>query len=225
MVLIGYLAMGALIYDEIMGLTFENALYFVIVSCTSVGFGDIVPSNLAAKILTFFYTSSGIILIAITIAQAREVLVESFAAAYKHRRALIIQKAKERRARKKEAQEFRLKMQREALEKGHTFGGMYGSTFSTSGGGRGGAGNARHSAFPGDADTRWGTSEGKLWLDRLLVRLGIRKSQEEKLRLRRERSLTRSDSVSSLCHLPDTTRKRAVVIGTNRLGPRYRSRL
>lgn len=191
MVLIGYLAIGALIYNRIMDLEFENALYFVIVSCTSVGFGDITPSNTAAKILTFFYTSTGIVFIAITIAQAREVLVESFAAAYKHRRAVLAGKVKERRARKREVHERKLRLQKEARARGETdfavdsAGSLVGqdkaSTFT----------NTRQGGqYPNE---HWRQMPGTSWLRTLFIKLRLRESEQEASLSKR---LDRFDSVS-----------------------------
>ena len=46
------------------GCNWVDSLYFSVVSVTTVGFGDLVPSSDASKLFTVFYVMSGIALIA-----------------------------------------------------------------------------------------------------------------------------------------------------------------
>ncbi|KAL7009352.1 Potassium channel [Cystobasidiomycetes sp. EMM_F5] len=177
---------GALIFDEVMGIPFEAALYFVIVSCATVGFGDIVPNNLASRLLTFFYTSGGIVLLAVTIAQAREVLIESFATAYRHRRKLLVSKAKERRARKKAEYERRRQLARlnntESDSKEH----LTTKVVTTSG--RGGAGRSSRAKTVVGA----GSSAGKMFIARVKQRITAWNSEDAV----DSTSLERADTIS-----------------------------
>ncbi|KDN52470.1 hypothetical protein K437DRAFT_254252 [Tilletiaria anomala UBC 951] len=86
MVFLVYLSLGSLLYALILGDRFENSLYFVLCTITSVGFGDMLPATLASKIILFFYAPVGIVLVALVIATARQTILESFEKTYKKRR-------------------------------------------------------------------------------------------------------------------------------------------
>ncbi len=51
-------------YRALEGWNWVDSLYFSVVSVTTVGFGDLVPSSDASKLFTVFYVMSGIALIA-----------------------------------------------------------------------------------------------------------------------------------------------------------------
>lgn len=160
-----------------------------------MGFGDIVPSNLAARIMTFFYTFSGILLIGLTVAQAREVLVESFALAYRQRRRLLVSKAKERRARKKAETIRRLRL---TQEKDASFGDIDSAPMLMSSA-RGGASRVR---LVSSAKPSRGISGGKAWVKSVLVRLKLMKSDEEKERNKSGREFERMETVSVVLASP-----------------------
>lgn len=131
-----------------------------------------MPNNLASRLLTFFYTSGGIVLLAVTIAQAREVLIESFATAYRHRRKLLVSKAKERRARKKAEYERRRQLARlnntESDSKEH----LTTKVVTTSG--RGGAGRSSRAKTVVGA----GSSAGKMFIARVKQRITAWNSED-----------------------------------------------
>ncbi|GAA5968664.1 hypothetical protein JCM11641_007717 [Rhodosporidiobolus odoratus] len=110
MALLLYLGLGALIFHYlIVEIGFIDSLYFTICTITSVGFGDVVPISVGSRIFSFFYDPIGLILIAFTIAVARECLIESFEDSYRARRDQLAKIAKER----KEERKRRHKDQRE----------------------------------------------------------------------------------------------------------------
>ncbi|CAO1627260.1 unnamed protein product [Parajaminaea phylloscopi] len=113
MILLVYVSLGSLLWSLLLGIQFEAALYFTCTTLLSVGFGDILPTTTAARIVLFFYAPLGITLFAVTILIARGTIIEEFENSYRRRR-----------------QEFhqRLKMRRRALrrirdEKRHADGG------------------------------------------------------------------------------------------------------
>ncbi|BGP34848.1 Potassium channel [Rhodotorula toruloides] len=101
MVFFVYLSLGALCFSYLIGgLTFIDALYFVCCTVTSVGFGDIVPITAGARVFCMLYAAIGLVLLALTIAVARETIIETFEANYRSRRDKLAERA---RARKEEA--------------------------------------------------------------------------------------------------------------------------
>lgn len=144
MIFLGYLGFGALIHTYIISdpdaagtLSFIDALYFTIVTVTSVGFGDYYPVRAGSKVFAFFYDTGellarmivfglscstdnlaltpagGLILLGFTISIMRETTIETFEASYRHRREELAARARERKAAKRE----RLKQRRLEREK------------------------------------------------------------------------------------------------------------
>ena len=150
--------------------------------------------------MTFFYTFSGILLIGLTVAQAREVLVESFALAYRHRRRLLVSKAKERRARKKAETKRRLQL---AQNKHASFADIDSVPVLISSA-RGGASRIR---LVSSAKPSGGVSDGKAWVKNVLVRMKLIKSDEEKERSRSGREFERMETVSVVLTLPGCPRR------------------
>lgn len=58
------LGTGTVFYHEVEKLKWLDSLYFSVITLTTVGYGDIVPTTDAAKIFTIFYVLIGISLIA-----------------------------------------------------------------------------------------------------------------------------------------------------------------
>ncbi|CAE6452414.1 unnamed protein product [Rhizoctonia solani] len=54
-------ALGAMCYSFIMDLSFQNGLYFTVVSIETVGFGDIVLTTTLGRVFSIFYNTFGII--------------------------------------------------------------------------------------------------------------------------------------------------------------------
>ncbi|KAF9965384.1 hypothetical protein BGZ70_004944 [Mortierella alpina] len=93
MTLCFYLAIGALIFIYLEDWTFLNALFFVMVTITTIGFGDVVPKTTGGRAFTIFYAAGGIVLLALAVNAIRYVLLEDL-----HRRFAI--RAKERKAKR-----------------------------------------------------------------------------------------------------------------------------
>ncbi|CAE6511960.1 unnamed protein product [Rhizoctonia solani] len=87
MVLLCYIALGALCYSFIMSLSFQNALYFTVVSIETVGFGDIVLTTTLGRVFSIFYNTFGIINLGLAVSTTRETIIESFENSYRKRRA------------------------------------------------------------------------------------------------------------------------------------------
>ncbi|XP_014504362.1 two-pore potassium channel 1 [Vigna radiata var. radiata] len=78
-----YLGVGALIFflvrDQIKGMKTDgilDALYFTIVTMTTVGYGDLVPDSHLTKLLACAFVFSGMALIGLTVSKAADYLVE-----------------------------------------------------------------------------------------------------------------------------------------------------
>ncbi|RXW16837.1 hypothetical protein EST38_g9025 [Candolleomyces aberdarensis] len=99
MVLLFYIAFGALVQKLILKLTFIDALYLAVVSIETVGFGDVVPSTTGSRIFTMFYITFGILNLAVAVASVREVLLESIVVSLQDRIHAIKQRERQRRIR------------------------------------------------------------------------------------------------------------------------------
>jgi voltage-gated potassium channel len=58
------LVVGAVVYHQLLRLSWVNAFYFCTVTLTTVGYGDITPNTDASKIFTIFYILVGVGVIA-----------------------------------------------------------------------------------------------------------------------------------------------------------------
>ena len=89
MLLLVYIAFGALVNSFLIQLDFINALYFTVVSIETVGFGDIVPDNTASRVFMCFYIIFGIINLGVAVGVARETVFERLQISYQRRLAKI----------------------------------------------------------------------------------------------------------------------------------------
>ncbi|KAK8847583.1 hypothetical protein IAR55_005442 [Kwoniella newhampshirensis] len=113
MMMLVYLALGALCFNFLVPhISFQNALYYTVVTIETIGFGDVTPSTIGAKIFLFFYAPVGILTLAVTVGTARDTIVESWNAAYRRRRHEML---KRHRIRKRQREEEAAK--RAAIEK------------------------------------------------------------------------------------------------------------
>jgi len=51
---------GTLIYSSIEGWNYLDSLYFIVITITTIGYGDIVPQTNMGKIFTIFFSFLGI---------------------------------------------------------------------------------------------------------------------------------------------------------------------
>ncbi|KAG8970668.1 hypothetical protein FRC03_004050 [Tulasnella sp. 419] len=97
MILITYIALGSLVYAVIMDLTFQDGLYFTVVSIETIGFGDIAPNNTGSRVFAIFYNTFGIINVGLVVSTTRDTIVEAFENAYRKRRAEVARRRHETR--------------------------------------------------------------------------------------------------------------------------------
>ena len=114
MILLVYMAVGALCFNFLLPeIAFQNALYFTVVSIETIGFGDITPSTIGAKIFLFFYAPLGILNLAVTVGTARDTIVESWNAAYRRRRHEVLKRHQERKQQRTEEAIHRAAIERQ----------------------------------------------------------------------------------------------------------------
>ncbi|KAL0579653.1 Potassium channel [Marasmius crinis-equi] len=84
-ILLCYIALGALIHCILLGIKFVDALYFTICSIETIGFGDVLPVTTGARVFTCLYATFGIINLALAVALARETVLEALEIGYRRR--------------------------------------------------------------------------------------------------------------------------------------------
>lgn len=57
------IAVGTLLYHWLEGWDWLDAAYFVVITLTTIGYGDLVPTQPVTKLITIFYGLNGIILL------------------------------------------------------------------------------------------------------------------------------------------------------------------
>ena len=97
MLLLVYIAFGALINSFLIKLDFIDALYFTVVSIETVGFGDIAPDNISSRAFLCFYIIFGILNLGVAVGVARETIFEQLQSSYQRRLAKIRQKYQDHR--------------------------------------------------------------------------------------------------------------------------------
>ena len=58
---IAYIGLGIVAYGQLEHWNFQDTLYFLLTSCTTIGYGDMVPRTEMAKAFTAFYVPLGFI--------------------------------------------------------------------------------------------------------------------------------------------------------------------
>ena len=71
-----YYSVGCLFYGLHSGLSVGDSVYFITVSCTTVGYGDLYPTTSLSMVFSIFYLSLGLMLVGALISQAGAALME-----------------------------------------------------------------------------------------------------------------------------------------------------
>lgn len=72
-----WLIWGAGLFSGLLGISFGNSLYYCVVSLLTVGFGDIIPINVASKIMILFFSLSGIFILGLIVYMTRSIIQRS----------------------------------------------------------------------------------------------------------------------------------------------------
>lgn len=84
-ILVSYICGGSWLLKMIEHWTYGEAMYFMIITFTTIGYGDLVPANLYehdAFVFCIFFTLLGMAMMSLTIALLREKVVKSFTFIY-----------------------------------------------------------------------------------------------------------------------------------------------
>ncbi|KZS97352.1 voltage-gated potassium channel [Sistotremastrum niveocremeum HHB9708] len=95
MILLCWIALGAVVYSAIMNLNYVDGLYFTVVSIETIGFGDIHPTGTSSRIFAIFYNTIGLLMLGMAISMCRETVIESFEHSYHKRAKLLAEKHQE----------------------------------------------------------------------------------------------------------------------------------
>ncbi|TFK37156.1 hypothetical protein BDQ12DRAFT_653043 [Crucibulum laeve] len=110
-ILLCYIALGALVHGYLLHLTFIDALYFTVASIETIGFGDITPDTTGRRIFTCVYSVIGILNLALAVGLIRDALSEAAQAGLHKRLEKARKREREMRAmsRWKDAVKWRLR--------------------------------------------------------------------------------------------------------------------
>lgn len=84
-ILLMYLALGALINAELLGISYINGLYFSTVCIEVIGFGDIVPRSTGARVFVCGYIACGMVILGTVISITRDTVLEGLEVGYRKR--------------------------------------------------------------------------------------------------------------------------------------------
>mmetsp|Transcript_447 Transcript_447/g.981 ORF Transcript_447/g.981 Transcript_447/m.981 type:complete len:344 (+) Transcript_447:84-1115(+) len=92
--LVSYFVFGWIAYCAVFeNWTFTNATYFLMVTLTTVGYGDIYPSTQASRLFTMFFVLFGISIVAVALVEVANYFIEKREALVKKTQADVIKKA------------------------------------------------------------------------------------------------------------------------------------
>ena len=72
-----WLIWGSAMFSGLINISFGNALYYCTVSLLTVGFGDILPPSVAAKIMALIFSLSGVLLLGLIVFMTRSIIQKS----------------------------------------------------------------------------------------------------------------------------------------------------
>ena len=114
-ILLSYIAFGALVNTFTIHLTFVNALYFTVVTIETIGFGDITPRTPGARVFECIYACFGILNLGLAVAMTRETVLEALQVSYQNQLKQVRERRRAARRKRKierlwrEAVEWRLR--------------------------------------------------------------------------------------------------------------------
>ncbi|KAJ7868633.1 hypothetical protein B0H14DRAFT_2729837 [Mycena olivaceomarginata] len=117
--LLCYIALGALIHSYLLSLNFIDAMYFTLVSIETIGFGDIKPHTIGARFFTCIYAALGIVCIALTVGLTRETVLEGLEVGYRKRVQAVRQRRKVGRWKRRVSNRWREAVEWRLRESGH----------------------------------------------------------------------------------------------------------
>ncbi|CAK5272536.1 unnamed protein product [Mycena citricolor] len=117
--LLTYIALGALIYSYLLHLNFIDAMYFTLVTIETVGFGDISPKTAGARVFTCFYAVFGILIIVLEVGLMRETVLEGLEVGYRKRVQAVRQRRKIGRWKRRVSNRWREAVEWRLREGGH----------------------------------------------------------------------------------------------------------
>mmetsp|Transcript_5041 Transcript_5041/g.6528 ORF Transcript_5041/g.6528 Transcript_5041/m.6528 type:complete len:334 (+) Transcript_5041:72-1073(+) len=92
--LISYFLVGWIAYCFVFEeFTFTDATYFLMVTLTTVGYGDLTPTSQASRLFTLFFVLFGIAIVAVALVEIAEYIMKQRGALLKKTQADIIKKA------------------------------------------------------------------------------------------------------------------------------------
>lgn len=113
MILLMWIAFGALINSILMNLSFIDGLYFTVVTIETVGFGDIVPRTTGARIFWALHATMGVLNLALAVSTCRETIIESFEHSYKKHLHALFERHRERKAHRAEMRAKKLAIRKQ----------------------------------------------------------------------------------------------------------------
>ncbi|KAL6937975.1 hypothetical protein ACO0RG_004502 [Hanseniaspora osmophila] len=69
---------GAGMFSQIMNISYGSAVYYCVVSTTTVGLGDVTPQTVAAKIMTLIFFLSSLLILGLIVTLTRTIVQKSF---------------------------------------------------------------------------------------------------------------------------------------------------
>jgi hypothetical protein len=74
----GTILFGALIYHLLEGWNWIDSLYFVVITTTTIGYGDITPTTPLTKFITIFFALNGVAILVMLLDQIRRVRIREY---------------------------------------------------------------------------------------------------------------------------------------------------
>lgn len=123
-----WLIWGSVMFSSLLDISFGDALYYCIVALLTVGFGDIIPLSIAAKIMTLVFSMTGIIILGLIVFMTRSIIIKSTGPVWyfhrlEHKRSKVWQKINEGKLELTDRETFDLMCQLKA--KAHLKGAIF----------------------------------------------------------------------------------------------------